>query len=101
VRASVIEGIVADHFGVSVRQMESVAQADHIVRARQTAMYFLREFTDLRIVEIASMFSRTHSTVVNATAQTLWRMRWELGFADIIETLRNACKFQFRNKETR
>jgi len=86
----VIERILrgaAAHYGVTVSQMMSVAQASHIVRARQTAMYMLRARTSLRLVEIAQMFHRSHSSVINAVSQTKWRIKWEPGYADALTTL--------------
>ena len=62
---------VAEHLGVTVEALRSQSRQRPLVNARQTAMFVLRELTDLSYPAIARLFGgRDHTTVIHAVAKT-------------------------------
>jgi chromosomal replication initiator protein len=62
---------VAEHLGVTVEALRSQSRQRPLVTARQTAMFVLRELTDLSYPAIARLFGgRDHTTVIHAVAKT-------------------------------
>ncbi len=62
-----IVALVADHFGVKGDAMVGQRRTRAIALPRQTAMYLLRQLTELSLVDIGRMFGgRDHSTVIYA-----------------------------------
>jgi chromosomal replication initiator protein len=67
VTMDVIQEIVADYFDVTVAALKSKARTKELVFARQVAMYFAKELTDLSLKSIGYHFGgRDHSTVIHA-----------------------------------
>jgi chromosomal replication initiator protein len=67
VTMDVIQDIVADYYDVTVAELKSKARTKELVFARQVAMYFAKELTDLSLKSIGYHFGgRDHSTVIHA-----------------------------------
>ena len=62
---------ICDYLGVSVEAVRGRSRQRPIVGARQTAMYVVRELTDLSYPAIARLFGgRDHTTVIHAVEKT-------------------------------
>ncbi|MCS6823618.1 MAG: chromosomal replication initiator protein DnaA [Cytophagaceae bacterium] len=62
-----IQKFVAEHFNVTIEQMKDKTRKREIVVARQVAMYFAKEYTNMSLKSIGSHFgNRDHSTVIHA-----------------------------------
>jgi chromosomal replication initiator protein len=62
---------ICDYLGVSVEAVRGRSRQRPIVGARQTAMYVIRELTDLSYPAIARLFGgRDHTTVIHAVEKT-------------------------------
>nr|WP_044237924.1 chromosomal replication initiator protein DnaA [Flexithrix dorotheae] len=62
-----IQQIVADYFNISVDELKSKTRKKDIATARQIAMYFSQQYTNLPLKSIGDQFGgRDHSTVVHA-----------------------------------
>lgn len=58
---------VSDYFDVSIRALKSKSRTRQVALVRMTAMYFLKEKTELSLRAISRMFNRSdHSTTINA-----------------------------------
>ena len=67
VSVETIKKIVADYFGVPVKDIEGKSRKQQIVTARQIAMYFIKERLGLTLEATGKHFGgRDHSTVINA-----------------------------------
>ena len=65
-RASDIITAVAEHFGYAEVLILGRRRPRSLTRARQVAMYLVREHTELSYCEIAHLFGRDHSTIIHA-----------------------------------
>jgi len=62
---------ICDYLGVTVEAIRGRSRQRPIVTARQTAMYVVRELTDLSYPAIARLFGgRDHTTVIHAVEKT-------------------------------
>jgi chromosomal replication initiator protein len=61
-----IREFVAEHFKVSVEDMQSRSRKKEISFPRQLSMYMTRKYTEQGLSEIGKAFNRDHSTVVHA-----------------------------------
>jgi chromosomal replication initiator protein len=62
-----IQKFVADYFSVTVESLKAKTRKREIVVARQVAMYFAKEYTNLSLKSIGYHFgNRDHSTVIHA-----------------------------------
>ncbi|MFN3403682.1 MAG: chromosomal replication initiator protein DnaA [Cytophagaceae bacterium] len=62
-----IQKFVADFFGVTVDSLKAKTRKREIVIARQVAMYFAKEYTNMSLKSIGFHFgNRDHSTVIHA-----------------------------------
>ena len=62
---------IADFVGFSVEEIKGKSRQRPLVTARQTAMYVVRELTDLSYPAIARLFGgRDHTTVIHAVEKT-------------------------------
>lgn len=62
-----IKDMVAEYYGVSVKELVGKKRARHIARPRQMAMALMREFTDDSFPDIGQAFGgRDHTTVMHA-----------------------------------
>ena len=81
---------ICDYLGVSVEAIRGRSRQRPIVTARQTAMYVVRELTDLSYPAIARLFGgRDHTTVIHAVEKTQHVMTdRQLVFDQVNELLR-------------
>ena len=81
---------ICDYLGVSVEAIRGRSRQRPIVTARQTAMYVVRELTDLSYPAIARLFGgRDHTTVIHAVEKTQRVMKdRQLVFDQVNELLR-------------
>ncbi len=62
---------IAEFVGFSVEEIKGKSRQRPLVTARQTAMYVVRELTDLSYPAIARLFGgRDHTTVIHAVEKT-------------------------------
>lgn len=62
-----IQNEVAQFYGLSVKELKGSKRVQHIVHARQVAMYLARELTDNSLPKIGKEFgNRDHTTVMHA-----------------------------------
>lgn len=62
-----IQKFVGENFGVTIEQMKDKTRKREIVIARQVAMYFAKEYTNMSLKSIGAHFGgRDHSTVIHA-----------------------------------
>ena len=67
ITVEMIQNIVANHFHVSVDDLQAKKKTKEIVHPRQIAMYLCRELTDTSLPQIANFFGkRDHTTVMHA-----------------------------------
>lgn len=68
--------VVAQHFAITADEMTSASRKSNIAWARQLAIHFCRELTDLPLVEIGQCFGgRNHATVLHACGRVQERMK--------------------------
>ncbi len=60
-----IQEVVAKKYSVTIEQILSSERTQSIVTPRQLAMYIARKFTTKSLPEIATVFDKTHATVVH------------------------------------
>jgi RNA polymerase sigma factor (sigma-70 family) len=61
-----IMGEVAQNYGFTTRDLLGISRAGDVARARQVAMYRIREELGMSFPKIGEIFSRDHSTVMHA-----------------------------------
>ncbi len=67
-----IQQVVADYFKLSVDELVSKTRKKDIATARQIAMYFSQQYTDMPLKMIGDRFGgRDHSTVVHASKKVI------------------------------
>ena len=62
-----IKSVVADHYGITIKDMDSAKRSRNLVVPRQIAMYLCKEMTDKSLPQIGKEFGgRDHTTVLHA-----------------------------------
>ena len=56
--------VVCRHYGISEENIKSKNRTDSVANARHTAIYIIKELTDLTLNEIGNIFGRNHATVI-------------------------------------
>lgn len=64
--ANVVASYVAEWFHLPLSELKRTGRDTQRAWARQVAMFFMREFTDATLLEVAKLFRRDHGCVVNA-----------------------------------
>jgi chromosomal replication initiation ATPase DnaA len=65
-----IIGVVADDYGMTLKQMLGMQRGAAMVRARQVAMWLSRRLTELSFPQIARQFAdRDHTTIMHACSR--------------------------------
>jgi chromosomal replication initiator protein len=83
-----IQRIVCDHLDVSGHRVRAKTRTREVVRARQIAMYFVKQHTDHSLKDIGLHFGgRDHSTVIHANNKVADRMEDDEQYRDIVETI--------------
>lgn len=83
-----IQRKVAEHYNISVKEMQSSRRARNVARPRQIAMYLAKQLTSRSLPEIGRKFDRDHTTVMHAVRKVEELMVEELSLAENVETLR-------------
>lgn len=75
VTVSQIQGIVAEHYGISLERLLSSSRRADVVRCRHMAMFITKNLTKLPLLSIAKRFNRKdHTTVKHACASMRQQM---------------------------
>lgn len=84
---------VARHYGLKQKDILSKSRKQHLVQARQLAMYLVHKYTGISYVQIGRRFGgRDHSTVLHACNQVSLRISMEKDFRHEVEALEIALK---------
>ncbi len=83
-----IKDVVADHYGVEVKDLESKRRMAKVSQARQVAMYLCRELTSSSLKEIAMSFAKDHASVVYAVKNTKKKCEDSESMKNTVESLR-------------
>ena len=85
--------MVANHFGVAVRDLASPVRTHQLVLARQVAMYLLRTRLNLSLKEIGHLFGgKDHSTVLHAITKVQALIARDPSFSSQLEQLKKALR---------
>lgn len=87
-----IQKKVAEHFNISVKEMQSSRRARNVARPRQIAMYLAKQLTSRSLPEIGRKFDRDHTTVMHAVRKVEELVLEDTSMAESIETLRRALE---------
>ncbi len=83
-----IVAIVSERFGVKTEALCGKRRTKTVALPRQVAMYLLRQFTDLSLVEIGRLFGgRDHSTVLYACVKVAGLIHSDPEFGDKVNGL--------------
>ena len=83
-----IQKIVAKHFNISIDHIKSHSRKKTIVRARQTAMYFIRNYMKKSLSDISVAFGKKDHTTVLNSLRKVEKLRTECrDFKRILENL--------------
>ncbi len=85
-----IQKKVAEHFNISVREMQSSRRARTVARPRQIAMYLAKQLTSRSLPEIGRKFDRDHTTVMHAVRKVEELIMEDASLAENVEILRRA-----------
>ncbi|MGF1638105.1 MAG: chromosomal replication initiator protein DnaA [Cyclobacteriaceae bacterium] len=90
-----IQKKIADYFHVSVEELKDKTRKKEIVIARQVAMFFSKEYTNLSLKSIGYHFGgRDHSTVIHAVHSVEDMCDTDNTFKKSIEDLRKKLKMK-------
>ncbi len=85
-----IQKKVAEHFSISVKEMQSSRRARNVARPRQIAMYLAKQLTSRSLPEIGRKFDRDHTTVMHAVRKVEELLIEDGSLAESLDTLRRA-----------
>ncbi len=83
-----IQKKVAEHFSISVKEMQSSRRARTVARPRQIAMYLAKQLTSRSLPEIGRKFDRDHTTVMHAVRKVEELIIEDSSLAENVDTLR-------------
>ncbi|MFV0626000.1 MAG: chromosomal replication initiator protein DnaA [Alphaproteobacteria bacterium] len=83
-----IQRKVAEHFNISVKEMQSARRARNVARPRQIAMYLAKQLTSRSLPEIGRKFDRDHTTVMHAVRKVEELIIEEPSLAEHVDALR-------------
>ncbi len=90
-----IQKTVADFFKVTIDELKDKTRKKEIVMARQVAMYFSKEYTNLSLKTIGYHFGgRDHSTVIHAVQTVSDLYDTENSFKKSVDELRKKLKLK-------
>ncbi len=87
-----IQRKVAEHFSISVKEMQSSRRARTVARPRQIAMYLAKLLTLRSLPEIGRKFDRDHTTVMHAVRKVEELVQEDRGVAESVESLRRSLE---------
>jgi chromosomal replication initiation ATPase DnaA len=92
-----IQGVVADHFNISTKQLCTETRRAHICWPRQVAMFLCRELTSASAEDIAEAFGkRDHGTVLHAAHVVKNRCETNKAAALLVLSLQAEISQQFQ-----
>ena len=83
-----IQKKVAEHFNISVKELQSSRRARTVARPRQIAMYLAKQLTSRSLPEIGRKFDRDHTTVMHAVRKVEELVVEDSSLAENVDTLR-------------
>ncbi len=90
-----IQKCVAEHFNVTIDEIKDKTRKKEIVIARQTAMYFAKEYTNLSLKTIGYHFgNRDHSTVIHAITSVNDMMEIDKKFKSTVTEIQKKLKIK-------
>ncbi|MDQ3393224.1 MAG: chromosomal replication initiator protein DnaA [Bacteroidota bacterium] len=90
-----IQKTVSDYFKVRPEEMKDKTRKKEIVIARQVAMYFAKEYTNLSLKSIGYHFGgRDHSTVIHAVQSVNDMIETDSRFKNGVEEIRKKLKMK-------
>lgn len=87
-----IQKKVAEHFNISVKELQSSRRARTVARPRQVAMYLAKQLTSRSLPEIGRKFDRDHTTVMHAVRKVEELIVEDPTLAENIEILRRTLE---------
>lgn len=88
-----IQSEVGNFYGVSIKEMKGSRRVQHIVQARQIAMYLAREMTDNSLPKIGRAFGgKDHSTVLHAHSKVKTSLKTDENLVREIEAIKSKIK---------
>lgn len=87
-----IQKKVAEHFNISVKELQSSRRARTVARPRQVAMYLAKQLTSRSLPEIGRKFDRDHTTVMHAVRKVEELIVEDTSLAENIEILRRTLE---------
>jgi len=87
-----IQKKVAEHFNISVKELQSSRRARTVARPRQVAMYLAKQLTSRSLPEIGRKFDRDHTTVMHAVRKIEELIIEDQSLAENIEILRRTLE---------
>ena len=87
-----IQKKVAEHFNISVKEMQSSRRARTVARPRQIAMYLAKQLTSRSLPEIGRKFDRDHTTVMHAVRKVEELIMEDPTLAENVDSLRRALE---------
>jgi chromosomal replication initiator protein len=86
---------VCGHFGIKEQVLSSKSRAKEIATARQLAMYFAKQLTDMPYKQIGiSIGNRDHSTVLYACKTVAKQIETDEKFREVAQEIENKIKSQ-------
>lgn len=86
----------SEYFHIPIHDITGVSRRQPVVQARHTAMYLIREMTDLSFPSIAEKFGgRDHTTVLHATTKIKKQMTERQEVYRIVTQLNRIIKNKF------
>ena len=97
ITASMIMGVTAEYFAITIDDLTGTSRSRVLVGARQMAMYLCRELTDLSLPRIGEKFgNRDHTTVMHAERKIRAQMTEKLTVYNQIAELTSRIKIRAR-----
>ena len=87
-----IQKKVAEHFNISVKEMQSSRRARTVARPRQIAMYLAKQLTSRSLPEIGRKFDRDHTTVMHAVRKVEELILEDVSLAENVDALRRTLE---------
>lgn len=93
-----IQRIVCDYYGIDEDRVRARTRKREVVRARQVAMYFSKEFTSHSLKTIGLHFGgRDHSTVIHANKTVDDQIETDPSFRDEVKEIRHQLDIHSRS----
>jgi len=85
-----IQGAVARHFHIKVQDLRSTSKARKVALPRQIAMYLMRKYTELGLVEIGEYFGgKNHTTIMYACEKIEAELETNGEIREAVESIQN------------